>query len=126
MQRPTCEEDIHVHASGKCLLTCQSTRTHNSRMRLRRKALWSGHLHVRSPMPYCPNCHKELSAMECKTTCERCTASFGPGSHWRPNSIALSPPRSSPEAQLLKVVLAVPLIFCAAGLLWLAVVAGTE
>jgi len=27
-------------------ITCQSTRTHNSRRRLRRKVLWSGHLHV--------------------------------------------------------------------------------
>lgn len=28
-------------------LTCQSTRTHNRRRRLRRQVLWSGHLHVR-------------------------------------------------------------------------------
>jgi hypothetical protein len=37
-------------------------------------------------MPYCPNCKKELSAVECETTCGRCTAFFGEGSHWRPVS----------------------------------------
>jgi len=37
-----------VQRLWKCLrpITCQSTRTHNSRRRLRRKRLWSGHLHV--------------------------------------------------------------------------------
>ena len=30
----------------ECALTCQSTRTHNSRRRLRRKCWWSGHFYV--------------------------------------------------------------------------------
>jgi len=34
-------------SSFACGTTCQSTRTHNSRRRLRRKVLWSGHFHVR-------------------------------------------------------------------------------
>jgi hypothetical protein len=31
-----------------CCLTCQSTRTHNSRRRLRRSCWWSGHFYVKS------------------------------------------------------------------------------
>ena len=32
--------------SGKCQITCQSTRTHNSRRRHRRLCWWSGHFYV--------------------------------------------------------------------------------
>ncbi len=41
----------HAKGGGECGLTCQSTRTHNSRLRLRRWLLWSGHLHVKQQMP---------------------------------------------------------------------------
>lgn len=41
---PRLHEDS---VAAKGYITCQSTRTQNSRRRLRRKSLWAGHLHVR-------------------------------------------------------------------------------
>jgi hypothetical protein len=35
-----------------CRLTCQSTRTHNSRLRLRRSCWWSGHFYYKG-FPIC-------------------------------------------------------------------------
>ena len=35
-----------VPGAAICALTCQSTRTHNSRRRLRRRCWWSGHFYV--------------------------------------------------------------------------------
>jgi hypothetical protein len=41
-------------ASEVSALTCQSTRTHNSRRRLRRECWWSGHFYVRLQMTIPP------------------------------------------------------------------------
>lgn len=37
-------------SSTKCRITCQSTRTHNSSLRLRRSCWWSGHFYVKPQM----------------------------------------------------------------------------
>src|SRR5205814_6826372 len=39
-------EAAPIEMQRECALTCQSTRTHNSTRRLRRKCWWSGHLYV--------------------------------------------------------------------------------